>query len=192
MSFLCCDLSLDFCAVFEGYGDVVCGVDSDEINHRDPVLILEFCQQVFFPKVLQEEVDLLTADVAYNDLVGGLRVTHLEVLAFIGKRLKACIVALLIEDVVGIVADFASLKPFSDAPFVVLRDASCFLLGERCKDGKHQFAVSAQSVYGLFFESDLGAFLFQMSDSVQKVNGVPGNSLNGIGEDDVDFSLLTV
>ena len=52
------------------------------------------------------------------------------------------------------------LHTLADTPFHIIGNAAAFLLGERCKNGHHQFAVTTHGVDVFFFKSYLNTYVF--------------------------------
>ena len=79
------------------------------------------------------------------------------------------------------------LKLFLDAPPDIFTDGAAFFLGKGCQNGHHQLAVTAHGMNILFFKPDFDAQLFQMPDGTQKVYSVTGETLDGLGQDNVNL-----
>ena len=79
----------------------------------------------------------------------------------------------------------ALFKFLLESPFDIVTDRTAFFLGKGCQDSQHQFSFTAQSMDIFLFEPHFDAQLFQMPDGTQKVYGVAGKTLDGLGQDDV-------
>ena len=70
-------------------------------------------------------------------------------------------------------------------------DGLALRLGEGPHHGQHQLRGLVHGVDVFFFKVDRDALRLQHSDVVQAVHRVAGEAGDGLGEDQVDFALLT-
>ena len=87
--------------------------------------------------------------------------------------------------------DFTALHGVSLACLDIAGDGLALRLGEGPHHGQHQLCGLVHGVDVFFFKVDCDALCFQHSDVVQAVYGIAGEAGDGLGEDQVDFALLT-
>ena len=81
--------------------------------------------------------------------------------------------------------DLAIGEPLTLAPCDILRNGPGLLLREARHDGQKQLAFAIKGVDVLFFKVDLDTFLLQLPYRHQTVYGVPGETADGLGHDQV-------
>ena len=117
-------------------------------------------------------------DVLYN--IGFLRNNHhLAVLILVAIRRVA-------DD------EGSFLKSVLNAPLAVFRNGSGLALRNGAQDGKHQLRTHVLCIDVLLFKIDGNVQPHQLSNHLQALHCVSGKPADGLGDDSINFSVLTV
>ena len=84
-------------------------------------------------------------------------------------------------------ADLAIGKSFPLPPGDVLTDGAAFLLRQRGHDGDEQLALAVHRVDVLFLEVYLHAAFLELTDSGQRIHGVPRKPADRFRDDEIDL-----
>ena len=86
-------------------------------------------------------------------------------------------------------ADLAICKTLTLTPSDVVGNGAAFFLSDAGHDGDEQFTLAVQRVDALFLEIDRNTAFLQLADGCQCINGVSGETGDGLRKDQVDLPV---